>query len=122
LDTSELPVTKASQRPKSILRLVAALALVAGALAIFSAVGGKSKQYDEGWNYAVTSLKSGSNTGPTGAPYVDCAAAAGALWPSSYGIRSSANYQKYNDWTQGCSDALTWVKTSGLNGLQARIF
>lgn len=114
-------MTMKSNRFRTIGRLLAAVAFVAGALALLTFHdGGRSKAYNEGWDYVAKSVRSGSNVGQTGASFVDCDAAAAAAWhvTFSYGMQSPANHQNYSEWDQGCHDAVNWVQTSGLNGLQ----
>jgi hypothetical protein len=121
VDLGDLHVTKTSIRSRSIRRLLAAVTLAAGGLALLTfGGGGRSQAYKEGWDYVVKSLKSGSTVGQAAAPFVDCEAGAAAKWPGtlSYGMQSAANYQKYSEWDQGCNDALNWVNSNGLNGLQ----
>lgn len=121
MDLGDLHVTKTSNRFRSIWRLLAAVTFVASGVALLAfGGGGRTKAYKEGWDYVVKSIKSGSTVGQAAAPFVDCAAGAAAKWPGtmSYGRQSAANYQKYSNWDQGCNDALNWVNSSGLNGLQ----
>lgn len=118
-------VANPSNRLKLVGRLVAAAVIVVSALALLTfRGGGKSQAYKEGWDYVVKSVKSGTTVGQGSAPFVDCQGAAAAKWPGtySYGFQSNANYQKFTDWNQGCSDALTWIDSSGLNGLQIKYF
>ena len=101
-------------------RPLLAAVLVVACVVMFLTLGGgaKSKEYKQGWNYVVQLVKSGNSVGQSGAPSVICDAAAAAIWPSTYGVRTDANYRKYSDWTQGCNDALTQFDSGGMSGLQ----
>jgi hypothetical protein len=118
-DGGDPSVKASSSRPRSLRLILAAGLLVACALALFS-LGGRdrTKAYNEGWNYVVHFFKSGGFVGHSTTPTINCDSSAAAAWPASDGTRSNANYQKYLDWARGCDDALSWISSGGLNGLQ----
>lgn len=111
---------KSSNRARTVWRLIAVGIVVAGALTFLVSHGnGRSKSFNEGWNYVIRSFKMGNDIGHSGASLIDCWAAANAAIPSglSYGMRTQASYKKVSQWSQGCTDALQAVQSNGLNGV-----
>lgn len=106
-------------------RPLAVAVLLAVVLVAFTLhAGQKPKEYKLGWNYVFQAVKSGSSLNQAGTPLIDCSSAADSVFRTtfSYGMQSPSSYQKYSDWNQGCGDAMKWIQSNGLNGLQAPIF
>jgi hypothetical protein len=102
-------------------RLLVAVAFATSGLALSACNGsGKPQAYVNRWNYAVKLYSSGRHVDVgTGNSGTICDDAAAAAWPSTTPEwLPRSNYQSYDNWDQGCLDAMSYINSSGQNGLQ----